>query len=112
MGNLCDAALMSCEVSALADYGTWSIDFGCIHFKIWLVVDGGRLISLYVLSAQPHIQSTKILLLPSKCEIIFVTLKNFFEYCNSNIILFSLASYKAIALPTIATAIVVALTRS
>ena len=32
--------------------------------------------------------------------------------CDSNIGLFSFASYKVIALPTIATAIVVALTRS
>ena len=37
---------------------------------------------------------------------------SFIQYCESNIGLFSLASYKAIALPTIATAIVVALTRS
>ena len=36
----------------------------------------------------------------------------FILYCDSNIGLFSLASYKAIALPTIATAIVVALTHS
>ena len=34
------------------------------------------------------------------------------QYCDSNIGLFSFASYKVIALPTIATAIVVALTRS
>ena len=34
---------------------------------------------------------------------------SFIQYCDSNIGLFSLASYKAIALPTIATAIVVAL---
>ena len=32
MRNLCDAALMSCDVAALpfqanANYGTWSIDF-------------------------------------------------------------------------------------
>ena len=36
----------------------------------------------------------------------------FIKYCDSNIKLFSFASYKVIALPTIATAIVVALTRS
>ena len=34
------------------------------------------------------------------------------QYCDSNIGLFSIASCKFIALPTIATAIVVALTRS
>ena len=33
----------------------------------------------------------------------------FIQYCDSNIVLFSVASYKVIALPTIATAIVVAL---
>ena len=33
----------------------------------------------------------------------------FLQYCDTNIGLFSIASYKAIALPTIATAIVVAL---
>ena len=37
---------------------------------------------------------------------------SFIQYCDSNIGLFSFASYKVIALPTIATAIVVALTRS
>ena len=37
---------------------------------------------------------------------------SFIQYCDSNIGLFSIASYKAIALPTIATAIVFALTRS
>ena len=37
---------------------------------------------------------------------------NLYQYCDSNIELFSLASYKTIALPTIVTAIVVALTRS
>ena len=37
---------------------------------------------------------------------------SFIQYCDSNIGLFSNASYKVIALPTIAIAIVVALTRS
>ena len=36
---------------------------------------------------------------------------SFIQNCDSNIQLFSFASYKVIALPTIATAIVVALTR-
>ena len=42
---------------------------------------------------------------------IFSALSNssFIQYCDTNIGLFSIASYKAIALPTIATAIVVAL---
>jgi hypothetical protein len=44
----------------------------------------------------------------------FIGLYNssFIKYCDSNIGLFSFASYKVIALPTIATAIVFALTRS
>ena len=48
------------------------------------------------------LQLAKILLLPSKCEIIFATLTKwqFFQYSGSNIGLFS------IALPTIAIAIV------
>jgi hypothetical protein len=37
---------------------------------------------------------------------------SFIQYCDSNIGLFSFASYKVIALQTIATGIVVALTRS
>ena len=37
---------------------------------------------------------------------------SFIQYCDSNISLFSLASYEAIALPTIAKAIVVALSCS
>ena len=37
---------------------------------------------------------------------------SFIQYCDSNIGLFSFASYKVIALPTIASALVVALTRS
>jgi hypothetical protein len=37
---------------------------------------------------------------------------SFIKYCDINIGLFSLASYEAIALPTIATAVVVALSRS
>jgi hypothetical protein len=36
---------------------------------------------------------------------------SFIQYCDSNIGLFSLASYEAIALPTFATAIFVALPR-
>ena len=46
--------------------------------------------------------------------VIFSALSNssFIQYCDSNIGLFSIASCKFIALPTIATAIVVALTRS
>ena len=51
------------------------------------------------------LQSVKILLLPSKYEIIFVTP---FKNCN-NIGLFSIAPHIIIALPTISTAIVVAL---
>ena len=45
---------------------------------------------------------------------IFSPLSNssFIQYCDSNIGLFSFASYKDIALPTIATAIVVAFIRS
>ena len=45
---------------------------------------------------------------------IFSPLSNsaFIQYCDSNIGLFSFASYKVIALPTIAVAIVVALTHS
>ena len=41
-----------------------------------------------------------------------IYLSSFIQYCDSNIGIFSLPSYEAIALPTIATAIVVALTRS
>ena len=37
---------------------------------------------------------------------------SFIQYCDSNIGLFSFASTKVIALPTIATAIVVAITNS
>ena len=46
--------------------------------------------------------------------VIFSALSNssFIQYCDSNIGLLSFASYKVIALPTIAKAIVVALLRS
>ena len=46
MINICDAALMSCEVAVLplkanANYGTWSIDFDQTHqinlFNIYFV---------------------------------------------------------------------------
>ena len=49
------------------------------------------------------LQSTKILLLPSKCEIIFITLQKwkFFQYCDSNIGLFFIAPHLVIALPTL-----------
>ena len=48
------------------------------------------------------VQSAKILLLPSKREIIFVTLWRFefFQYCDRNIGLFSIAPHLVIALPT------------
>ena len=85
-----------------------------------------------------YIQSAKILLLPSKYEIIMLPSNHsFFQYCDSNIELFSIAPCKVItldplciffvsvlcyffdgflskviALPTIAIAIVVALSRS
>jgi hypothetical protein len=75
------------------------------------------------------LQSAKILLLPTKYEIIMVPSNHsFFQYCDSNIGLFSItpckvialnilllfliALPKVIALPTIAIAIVVALSRS
>ena len=84
------------------------------------------------------LQSTKILLLPSKYEITMLPSNHsFFQYCDSNIGLFSIAPCKrinfnpfasplvsilcfffdgslskVIALPTIAKAIVVALSRS
>ena len=48
------------------------------------------------------IQSAKILLLPPKCEIIRVSSNHsFFQYCESNIGLFSIASHLVIALPTL-----------
>ena len=46
------------------------------------------------------------------CNIFSALSSSFIQYCDSNIGLFSIASYKVIALPTIATAIVFALTRS
>ena len=50
-----------------------------------------------------NIESVKILLLPPKCEIIFVTFykKQFFQYCYRNIGLFSIAPHLVIALPTL-----------
>ena len=56
------------------------------------------------------IQSVKILLLPPKCQIIMV-LSNYpyFQYFDINIGLYSIAPWKVIALPTLAIAIVVAL---
>jgi hypothetical protein len=68
------------------------------------------------MSHQPYLQRAKILLLPPKYEIIMLpSHHSFFQYCDSNIGLFSIAphlviaSHIVIALPTIATAIVFAL---
>ena len=49
------------------------------------------------------VQSAKILLLPPKCEIIFVTLqkKYFFQYCDINFGLFSVIHHLVITLPTL-----------
>ena len=51
----------------------------------------------------PLLQSTKILQLPPKCEIVVGTLAKqyFFQYCISNNELFSLAPHIVIALPTL-----------
>ena len=46
-----------------------------------------------------HIQPAKLLLLPPKCEIIMVPSNHsFFQYCDSNIGLFSIAPCKVITL--------------
>ena len=48
-------------------------------------------------SKQEHLQSTEILLLPPKYEIIMVPSNHsFFQYCKSNIGLFSIAPCKVI----------------
>ena len=56
----------------------------------------------YIKMNQTFLQSTKILLLPPKCEIIFYPLKMvIFQYCDSNIGLFSINPHLVIALPTL-----------
>ena len=47
-----------------------------------------------------NVQSTKIFMLPSKCEIIFVTILKWYVF-DSNIGLFSIAPHLFIALPTL-----------
>ena len=44
MRNLCDEALMQCDVAALpfqahAKYGTWSIDFACGYLTLVICTD-------------------------------------------------------------------------
>ena len=76
---------MSCEVVALlfkanSNYGTWSIDLG------------KSLFSLHSIDAKEYI------LLPPKYEIIMLPSNHsFFQYCNSNIGLFSIAPCKVLA---------------
>ena len=71
--NLCDVAYMSYEVAALSfqandNYRTWSIEFAPV--------------------LKYELQSTQILLLSSKYEIIIVpTNHSFFQYCDFSLLL-------------------------
>ena len=50
---------------------------------------------------QTNLQVAKILLVPPKFELIMVLSNCFFQYCESNIGLFSIACHKVIALPSL-----------
>ena len=72
-------------------------------FKINVINLRHSFSSIYWLSVRLYLQSTKIILVPRKSDTILVHYQNtnFFQYCNSNIGLFSIAPHKVIALPTL-----------
>ena len=64
-----------------------------------LAVKIDRLYCPSLSSIPPSLQSAKILLLPSKYEIVILPSNHsFFQYCDSNIGPFSIAPYKVITL--------------